>query len=117
MSNNQYIKLDGNNARIRLEVLILEDDDTKIAYCPALDLSTYGESKEDILKLFEENLMIFFDETCKKGTLENELIRLQWKLEPKNYQPQKASLKKRPTRNVIDSEFITEKFTVPAYCM
>ncbi|CAN5641891.1 hypothetical protein BH10BAC5_BH10BAC5_28890 [soil metagenome] len=118
-NKNQYIKIHRNKADVQLEILVLKNKDSVIAYCPALDLSTYGDEHENIIKLFEENLIIFFEETCKNGTLENELIRLQWKLLPEKYEPQKESFKdiKYEVDKVVDREMIKESFSVPSYCM
>jgi len=50
-----------------------------IAYCPALDLSSCGETFEEAKKNFTEALDIFFAETVKMGTLEDVLVECGWK--------------------------------------
>ena len=66
--------------RVNLPVQISADENGFVAYCPALDLSTYGESEEAVKRAFEEVLQIFIGETDRKGTLERELVRLGWSL-------------------------------------
>ena len=119
MGKDQYIKINADKAEVQLEVLILESEASKIAYCPVLELSTYGDLKEDIEKLFEENLEIFFEETCKNGTLEYELIRLNWKLIPGKYEPQENSHKEPDKESGIITDRITFKhqFSIPVYCV
>jgi len=50
-----------------------------IAYCPALDLSSCGDTFAEAKKNLAEALDIFFAETVKMGTLEEVLIECGWK--------------------------------------
>lgn len=50
-----------------------------IAYSPALNLSTCGDSMEQAKKRFEEMLPIFFEEVDNMGTLEDVLLECGWK--------------------------------------
>jgi predicted RNase H-like HicB family nuclease len=63
-----------------LPIIIGREDDTYIAYCPALDLSTYADSEEEVKQAFEEVLGIFLEETERLGTFEKELLRLGWQV-------------------------------------
>jgi len=75
---------------IRIEVIITQEDDCYLAYCPALELSSYGDSLTDAKKAFGEALAIFIGETERKGTLEKVLLGLGWTLQQKpsyKYQP------------------------------
>ncbi|OGZ26815.1 MAG: hypothetical protein A2365_01280 [Candidatus Nealsonbacteria bacterium RIFOXYB1_FULL_40_15] len=62
-----------------LPVSILKEGDTFIAFTPALDLSTCGDTFEEAKKRFSEIVNIFFEELVKKGTLEDVLLDLGWK--------------------------------------
>ena len=74
-----------NAYRFTLSVRLLNEGDYIVAYCPALELSSYGKNERDARKRFEEALNIFIEETERKGTLEKELLMLGWtlRLKPK----------------------------------
>ena len=63
----------------KFPVSILREGEKYIAYTPALDLSTSGDSYEETKKRFGEIVDIFIEELIKKGTLEQVLFDLGWK--------------------------------------
>lgn len=65
--------------KINLPVSILREGKRFVAYTPALDLSTSGRSYKEVKKRFNEVVEIFFEETIKKGTLEEALRDLGWR--------------------------------------
>ena len=79
MGNNK-IQKNRNTIKARVEVLIIKEEDTYVAFCPALDLSSYGETEKKALHAFGSALNIFFEETQRKGTLEKALLKLGWSL-------------------------------------
>jgi predicted RNase H-like HicB family nuclease len=62
-----------------LPVTIIQEDNKFIAYTPALDISTYGNSFEEAKRRFAELVNIFFEELCDMGTLEEVLEECGWK--------------------------------------
>lgn len=64
----------------RVEVFLATDGEAWLAVCPAFDLSTYGETRDDVIGAFHDAVRIFLEDTREKGTLENELLRLGWTL-------------------------------------
>lgn len=71
-------------ARLRFQKVILNiafyrEGKRFIAYSPALDLSTCGDTQQQAKKRFEEMLQIFLEETDKTGTLEDVLLECGWK--------------------------------------
>lgn len=56
---------------ISLPVNVLREGDKFIAYTPALELSTQGNT-------FEEAVLIFFEEIMQEGKMENALNNLGW---------------------------------------
>lgn len=72
---------------VQLPVSILREGNRFIAYTPALDLSTSGKSYEEVKKRFAEIVEIFFEETSKRGTLEDILKDLGWKKISKGWNP------------------------------
>ncbi|MBU6231756.1 MAG: hypothetical protein KGI45_02945 [Patescibacteria group bacterium] len=70
-----------------LPVTFLREDDQFVAYTPALDLSTSGDTFEQAKKRFGEVVHIFFDECLKMGTLESVLSDLGWKKQDHGWNP------------------------------
>jgi len=62
-----------------LPVSILREGKKYIAYTPALDLSTSGNTFDQAKKRFEEIVNIFFEEITKENTIEDVLTDLGWK--------------------------------------
>lgn len=75
------------NIQFALPVSILREGDSYIAYTPALDLSTVGDSFEEAKKRFEEAVEVFFEEISEKGTLEDVLFDLGWQKHDKKFTP------------------------------
>jgi hypothetical protein len=66
-----------------LSLISFEEDGAKIVYCPALDISGYGDSEQDANDSFAISLEEFFSYTTHKGTFNDELRRLGWKIRGK----------------------------------
>lgn len=115
-SIKKKIKNKKESLELQLEVFIIIEGDYFIAYCPSLDLTSYANDKDSVKKTFEENLMIFLDETQKKGTLEKLLLKLGWTLRqvPEiRYEPPRieSSFLQRSIHNI--TEVIPEKVSIP----
>jgi len=91
-----------SQVKFSLPVSIIREDKSFIAYTPALDISTVGDSLEEVQQRFEELVGIFFEEITEKGTIEQVLTDLGWKKQAKTFVP--------PT--VISHT--TETFSIPA---
>lgn len=89
--------------QLSLPVSVLREGDSFIAYSPALDLSTVGETFEQAKARFDEAVQIFFEEISSKGTLNEVLSELGWQKQNKYFVP--------PA--VVSHE--TEKFSVPCF--
>ena len=61
-----------------LPVSILREGKKYIAYTPALDLSTSGNTFDQARKRFDEIVHIFFEEIIKENTAEQVLTELGW---------------------------------------
>lgn len=68
---------------ITLPFVSFKEDNIYIYYCPALDLTGYGETEEDAEKSIKIVLGEFFDYSLTKKTLHSELERLGWILKSK----------------------------------
>ena len=62
----------------KLPVLFLREGLKFVAYTPALDISTCGNTFEQAKKRFAEALDIFFQELVKMGTLDQVLSDCGW---------------------------------------
>ncbi len=62
----------------KLPIIIFEEDGNFIFYCPALDLSGYGETESDASNSFNQSLSEYFRYTVNKGTLEDDLRGHGW---------------------------------------
>ncbi len=81
--------------RFDLDVVVYEKGKHFISYCPALDLSSFGISKEDALASFDEAFDLFMDDILAKGTLDTVLASLGWLVlnkPKKTYQPPHLNL-------------------------
>lgn len=77
-----------NKIVCNLPLIIFEEDNNVITYCPALDLSGYGPTEAEANKSFEVTLTEYFRYTVNKKTLAEDLRKLGWTL--------RKSLKKEP---------------------
>jgi hypothetical protein len=73
-------KMDNVNARIPL--ILFEEGAKFVAYSPAIDVSTCGDSEEQARKRFVEAVTIFFDEITRMGTIEDVLMECGWQKVP-----------------------------------
>ncbi len=97
LRKDQKIAKSKNSIKVEVSIIILKENGNFVAYCPALELSSYGDTEQEAREAFEEALEIFLEETTHKGTLEKELLKLGWILQqtPRvNYHPPRISEKK-----------------------
>ncbi len=77
-----YIK--GHKKRyveVQLGVLVFQEEDSFLAFCPALNLSTYGDSIKDVKDAFDDLMAAYIEECTKMGTLEKDLRLHGWTIE------------------------------------
>ncbi|OFY63063.1 MAG: hypothetical protein A2V64_09480 [Bacteroidetes bacterium RBG_13_43_22] len=67
-----------NRIKCSLPLIIFEEDNNVITYCPALDLSGYGSNEEEAKKSFEVTLSEYFKYTVNKKTLAEDLKKHGW---------------------------------------
>ncbi|MBK7009468.1 MAG: hypothetical protein IPN73_15350 [Saprospiraceae bacterium] len=101
---------------VNVDVLLFKEEEIWVSYCPALNLSSYGDDEEDAKQAFGEVLSIFIEETTKKRTLDKELLKLGWQLQ------QQPTLIFDQPKMVVDKKLINKKietykeqFAVPVY--
>ncbi len=88
------IRRDKDSITVEVAVALWTEGESHIAYCPALEISAYGDNPDEAIYSLKVNLKIFFDYQLKRGTLEATLLDLGWKLQKKpkvEFQPPKIS--------------------------
>jgi predicted RNase H-like HicB family nuclease len=75
-----------------ITVMLYQQGDYVMAYCPALDLSSYGKTEREAKSSFEEALDIFLEYCEEQGTLEQNLVACGWKLRHGYLQPDEVSV-------------------------
>lgn len=92
MPKNQTISGEWVSGRNKIEctlpLIIFEDDNNIIAFCPALDISGYGATEAAADESFKETLSEYFRYTVNKKTLAEDLRKLGWTI--------RKNLKKEP---------------------
>ncbi|WP_375417233.1 hypothetical protein [uncultured Hymenobacter sp.] len=108
----------GRFTQAEVEVLLVLDDDTGqyVAYCPALELSSYGDTEAEAEAAFEEALQFFIQDTAERGTLDRLLLALGWRLVKKPtpvYEPPRLPIEvlNRPAHS---RRILTEQVLLPA---
>ncbi len=112
MVEKNFISKCKETLTIGITVEVSREQDYYIAYCPALEVSSYGKDIKTAKKRFLEEVEIFFIETERKGSLEKYLLKMGWTLSSvpvPNYIPPPISDKNFNKEN----EFFTEKIAIP----
>lgn len=66
------------NFETTLPVTIFREGDAFVAYTPALDLSSVGDSLEEAQRNFSEAAKLFVETCIEKGTLDDVLADMGW---------------------------------------
>ena len=77
----------GVKIKVMVDLISFEEAENVIYYCPAFDLSGYGNSENEAKLSFEVVLGEFFKYTLNKGTFLNELKKMGWKLTKSKRKP------------------------------
>lgn len=71
---------------VNLSLIIFEEDQCSIVYCPALDVSGYGKSEDEAMQSFTTCLGDFFSYTIHKKTFYSEMTNMGWKIKKSKIQ-------------------------------
>ncbi|MBU0765677.1 MAG: hypothetical protein KJ607_12660 [Bacteroidetes bacterium] len=74
---------------INLNVKIFKENDYYIAYSPELQISTQGNTYNEVQKRMKERISIFFEMALEKGILGKRLKELGWTIMKKEHIPPK----------------------------
>lgn len=102
--------------RFSLELYVFQENDSFIAYCPALDLSTSADSFNEAVSNFYESLQLYIECCLDNGTLQEDLAAHGWKLKKNTLVPPSFSslLRKPEMRKLMDSHLNFERIVTPA---
>jgi len=64
---------------IEYDIIIFKEDETYVAYCPELDISSCGNSIEHSKEMLKTAVRLFLEEAEKMGTLEEILEESKYK--------------------------------------
>jgi len=67
-----------DNIQARIPVIVFEEGNKFVAFSPAIDLSTCGNSETQARKRFVEAATIFFDKITAMGTIGDVLSECGW---------------------------------------
>jgi hypothetical protein len=73
--------------KVKLAVILFNEDNVTIEYCPALDISGYGQSEQEAHESFSFSLAEYFLYTTHKKTLREDLVTRGWKLHRSKSKP------------------------------
>jgi predicted RNase H-like HicB family nuclease len=79
--------MDKPQYKVSISVVVLKEGNSFIAYSPALDLSTVGDTFDEAKLRFQEALRVFFEEIIENGTANKALMELGWQREDKHLVP------------------------------
>lgn len=68
---------------VNLEMLIFKEDDTFIAYAPALDISAFGDTEEKAKDEFNQTMLSYLNYCLNKKTLFKDLQAHGWTVKSK----------------------------------
>lgn len=64
---------------IDFDILVFKEDETCVAYCPELDVSSCGNTVEHAKEMLKTAVRLFVEEAEKMGTLEDILVESRYK--------------------------------------
>ncbi|MEQ9423487.1 MAG: hypothetical protein RJQ09_03645 [Cyclobacteriaceae bacterium] len=109
--DRQFLKINPSKKRLSglLHTFIINDHDHYVKYIPSLNLSAYGDTKEELEEMMqvclEEYLDAFFD--LSDSEMQKELSKYGWERE-------KLFRKRYFNNSYVDKEGILQNFNLPA---
>jgi len=100
--------------QLQLAVMIVKEGEYYVAYCPALELSTHGESEQEAKEYFEDAVKEFLKDTMQMGTLERLLLKFGWNLKSSEYIPPRIE-EKIDFNQFSNYKIIKEQVALPEY--
>jgi len=67
-----------------LSLVSFVEDNLFFVYCPALDITGYGNNEEEAKKSFDQTLKMYFEDTIDNNTLLKDLEHHGWEIKKQN---------------------------------
>jgi predicted RNase H-like HicB family nuclease len=67
---------------IEYDVLVFKEEETYVAYCPELDISSCGSDVQQAKEMLKTAVRLFVEEAERMGTLEDILDESRYKKDP-----------------------------------
>lgn len=98
-----------------LTFFVFKENDYYIAYCPMLDLSTSGDTKQEAVQNFPEAFEAFIECCVEKNILKECLTSLGWRVSTKRILPPPLSklAHKEGVKELLDGENYFERRVIP----
>ena len=102
------MKINSNHVSIRANVISGKDkDDIWIFYCPSLNVTGYGDSKEEAKQSFEENITLFCEDILALPSKKIHQVILQMGWEQVKYK------KKHYSKSFVNEESVSQGLEYP----
>lgn len=104
-----------NSLKIQLNILVFQEGEYYVSYCPSLNLSSYGHTIEEAKTGFDEVMTAFLEESNEDGSLYEDLIKNGWNLDFENNKKAEppAMVDLDIPAGVLRKQF-NENWTIPA---
>jgi len=102
---------------LNLSLISYRDDEAYYSYCPALELIGYGDNEQEAQDSFKIVLEEYIRYTTENQTLIEDLERLGWKKNGRNFRPPKIvdSLQKNGEFSCIFNKYDFVKRSIPVH--
>ena len=95
---------------LSVPIFIFDDHGYTVAYCPVLNLSSYGSGEDDALRAFDEEFEIFIESTVSSGTILQYLAKHGWTIEKNSFGSPAIETNLLPSKR---STFIKREIEIP----
>ena len=111
---------DQEEYRFQIDFYLFREDGMYIAYCPALDLSSSGETHTEAVSNFYEAFQLYVETCIESGTFIQDLKQLGWEIKDATIAPPKFMflMKKPEFSSLIESQTDYERIVshpLPVY--
>lgn len=107
---NGEFEFKNKSVNVNLNLYLFKEDGSFIVYCPALDMSAYGDSEEHAKKSFVDVFEISVKYMLNKNTMRDDLIHHGWQVKSMKQRRIKApSFDKMLNSNKIFREILENK--------
>lgn len=102
---------DQEEYRFQIDFYLFREDGLYIAYCPALDLSSSGETHTEAVSNFYEAFQLYVETCLEAGTLIDDLKQQGWEVKDATIAPPKFMflMKKPEFSSLIESQIDYER--------